>query len=1091
MSEIQRRLGQLPLRQRVRFLEMLRSGGAARVPDRPVARAHNGRAAASYAQQALWLQQRFDPDGSSYNIALGFRCAGPLDPAALRFALDTVVARHEVLRTTLPEQESGPVQAIAEHTRAELPIVALDNGDWPRAVELARSFAFERFDLATGPLWRAALYRVTEGGHLFVLSVHHAVFDGLSLVVLGRELTEAYRAYRAGEPAVLEPLPVQYADFAVWQREWLTGERLDRLVTYWRGQLADAPVTELPADRPRPASLSYRGSIAQHPLDAGTVEAVHGFAKELAVTPYIVYLTAFFLLVQRYTGQPDLLLGASTGGRSRPELDSLVGCFANLLPLRVELPERSTFRDAARLVDGVVREAFAYVDLPFGEIVRALNLPVDPARQPLAQIVFNLLSGLPVPELGDVVITPEILSQRTAKYDLTVEIADAGAASRVGAEYSTDLFDAETIEALLAQYVRLLGTVTAEPDRAVTGADLLSPDEVDELLHGWDGPRRPVRPVTVHGWFEQRARVTPDAPALIAGDLRLSYAELDQAANRAAQLLLRHGTRPGDRIALCLPRGAGYVTAVLGVLKAGAAFVPLDPKHPAARRDRVLADAGARLVLADPSLADPAGTQGTPVVAFDDAATAGLPGAAPQVTVAPEDLAYVLYTSGSTGVPKGVPIEHRSVVNFVDATRELFALTEHDTFLGYAAYTFDVSIFEMFGALLTGARLCVALDDERLDIGRLQALLERAEVTVTDLPPAVMALLAPEPLHRLRIVFVGGEAFSGEMVNRWNPGRRLFNGYGPTECTVTMVVHECAGTWQGSPPIGLPIRNHVAHVLDRDLQPVPYGVPGELVIGGTGLARGYLHRDDLTAEAFVDDPFGSAPGGRLYRTGDLVKRRRDGALVFLGRIDRQLKVRGIRIESGEIESALTEHPGVDRALVDLWVDERGAKRLVGYVVPLPGAALAPDELRAHATALLPSAVVPEFFVVVPDFPRTTSGKIDRSALPAPQLPAADTASAEHASETERILAVELWAPLLGLTDVNPTVSFFELGGGSLQAAQLITDIRRRFEVEIGVADFFRDPTVAGLAAVVDKQLGERPGQPELLAVGPTLTGGAG
>jgi amino acid adenylation domain-containing protein len=1082
MSELQRRLGRLPLERRVRFLSLLRSGGETRPADRPVPLPRTGAIPASYAQSILWFQDRVAPGQSTYHVTLCFRCRGPLDVAGLGAALTTVVARHEALRTTLPERDGGPVQQIAAPAPVELAVHDVP-GDDPdarhtRGVALAREFALAPFDLAAGPLWRAAVYRTGEQDHLFVFSVHHAVFDGMSVGVFAGELSRLYEAGRAGVPADLSELPIQYADYSMWQRDWLAGDRRERLVSYWREQLADVPLLEVPADRPRPAKLSYAGDIAQQPIPQSTVDAVHTIAREMGVTPYVVYLSTLFLLLQRHTGQDDLVVGASTAGRSRPELEALIGCFVNVLAIRANLPGEPTFRDAVRHVDGVVREAFAHGDLPFGQVVEALGGPSDPARAPIAQVVFNVLGDLPMPSFGGVEVEPELLAQRTAKFDITLEVADAGPGapahgSRIGAEYSTDLYDAETIEALLDQYARLLGRVTAEPDRAVRSTDLMTAGQVDELIHGWNGVRRPVRPLTVHGWFERQAAATPDAVAVEAGDERLTYGELDRAANRMAHLLRGHGAGPGQLVGLCLARGSSYVVAALGTLKTGAAFLPIDPKHPPARASRILADARPCVLLAEAELAGAYAESGVKAVAVNPADTFAMPDTPPAADVSPADLAYVLYTSGSTGASKGVPIEHHSVVNFVEGVQDQFALTEDDCFLAYASYTFDVSIFEMFGALLTGARLCVALDDDRLDIDRLQALLQRAGVTVTDLPPAVMMLLTPELLDRLRIVFVGGEAFSGEMVNRWNPGRRLFNGYGPTECTVTMTVHECKGRWSGSPPIGLPIRNHVAHVLDRNLDPVPYGVPGELVIGGEGLGRGYLNDPEKSARAFVDDPFGTAPGGRLYHTGDLVKRRRDGALVFLGRVDRQIKVRGIRIEPGEIEAALREHPGIAQALVDVWLDPRGAKRLVAYVVPAAGAEPAAAELSAHAGTLVPAAMVPEFFTVLAEMPLTTSGKVDRRALPAPSLPSAPATAPEHRTETERILATELWAPLLGVPAVDPATSFFDLGGRSLQAAQLLSDIRRRFEVEIGVADFFQNPTVTGLAAVVDKQLAGR------------------
>lgn len=668
------------------------------------------------------------------------------------------------------------------------------------------------------------------------------------------------------------------------------------------------------------------------------------------------------------------------------------------------------------------------------------------------------------------------------------------------------------------RFLRMLDGGGGEP---ATAARPLSPDEQEWLLAVGSGRQRPVPAQSADQWFAAQARATPDAVAVVAGSVQLRYAELDAAANRLAWLLNSRGVGREDLVAVCLPRGHEYAVAVLAVLKAGAAFVPLDPADPPARAAALLADAAPTAVLTagDPSRWLAAGA-GTPpaVLAMDQAAreAADCPGDRPPATPAPDDLAYVLFTSGSTGRPKGVMIEHHSVVNFVAAVRDLFALTAGDRVLGYAAHTFDVSIFEIFAALLTGAQLHVALDADRLDLDRLQKLLAEAGITVVDLPPSVMGLLDPSRLDALRIAFVGGEAFPGKLVTAWNRVSRFFNGYGPTECTVTMITYECTGSWHTSPPIGHPLDNHVAHVVDSELRLVPPGVAGELAIGGAGLARGYLNQPELTRSRFVRDPFGTAPDGRLYLTGDLVRRQPDGALVFLGRVDRQLKVNGVRVEPGEIEAALVALPGVRQAYVDVAGGPTPERRLVAYVGAPGTSPPTGAQLREALVRQLPARLVPQRLVVLPRLPLTSSGKVDARALPEPDLPGVDLANADLANadraapepatpepatperptesaagtagartagdDPERVIAEEVVGPILQVSEVDTGADFFALGGGSLQAARVISALNRRFQVQVTVAEFMRAPTVAALAALVERQRLAALPEDQLLAV---------
>jgi amino acid adenylation domain-containing protein len=569
--------------------------------------------------------------------------------------------------------------------------------------------------------------------------------------------------------------------------------------------------------------------------------------------------------------------------------------------------------------------------------------------------------------------------------------------------------------------------------------------------------------------FEAQARRAPQALALICGDTEMTYGELNRAANRLAALLRDHGAKPGATVGICQPRRADLIVSMLAVLKAGAAYLPLDPAHPAARVAAIAADASPVLILSGAADTASLADVDVPVLVLPELADqlSVLPGDDAPLAAGPGDNAYVIFTSGSTGQPKGVAIEHGWVVCFIDSVAELFELTPADRMLGFASATFDVSVFEIFSALLTGASLRFLTESERLSAETLQAVMENGGITVIDLPPAIMSLLEPERFTDLRIVFAGCEAYSGALVNRWNRGRRFFNGYGPTECTVTMTAHECPGTWDSSPPIGLPMANHVAHVLDSRLRLLPAGVPGELVIGGTTLARGYLASPELTAEKFVTDPFGTAQNGRLYRTGDLVKRLPDGSLAFLGRVDQQVKIRGLRIELGEIESAMASYPGIGQVCVRAWADDTGEKHLVGYVTTA-GSQPEPGQLRDHLAQRLPAYMIPAFFVTLPELPLNSSGKVDRRRLPGPDPASAASAVTDAPrSDTERALLHEVLIPLLHNDQVGIHDDFFRVGGNSLQAVQLMSAINRRFSVEIALADFFASPTVAHLATIVD------------------------
>ena len=1091
MNDFVKRLAKLPADRRAQLAALLSEADGTGPAAAPAPRQRWATGPLSAAQETLWFINQLSPGLPTYNTPICFRIEGELDVAALRRALTAAVARHEMLRASVTDGPDGPVQSIHPAVPVEIPLIDVpgaDPGERRATAEgCVRELSRRVFRLDEAPLWRAALLKVAEDEHLFLFVVHHVVFDGWSLDLFCAELARGYR----GADVIAPPGPrLDYGDYVLWERERPADEHLAELSAYWRERLAGAPPLELPADRPRPPEQSHRGALLDRSIELPGTDAVAALARSLRTTPSVVCTAAFLALLHRHTAAEDLVVGMPTANREYAEVESVIGYFVNMLPLRVDMSGDPTFEQLVQRTHEVVLDAVAHGSLPFGKLVEAVRPPREPSRSPLFQIVFayqNIAAELDLPGLR---VDHREVDTDTVRFDQTWDVVARPDGLRLGVRYSTDLFDRSTVEKLIDRYATVFRAVLADQELRVSRIPLLSETERDELLHRWNGPLRPVPEVTVPELFARQVARRPDAVALVVDGRESTYAELDREADRIAQVLRDLGAGPGRLVALCLPRGAGLIAAMLAALKAGAGYLPLDPTHPAPRLEAILGEATpVAVVTTAGSVIDGPPGGPFPVLRLDaDAARlAAVPQRPPLPSAAPADLAYAIFTSGSTGTPKGVLVEHRALVNFVGAMQELFELTERDRVLGFAAATFDVSVFEIFSALLTGARLYLATDDERMDVDRLQALLESAAITVTDLPPPLMALLEPERLPALRIVFAGLDAFPGELVNRWNPGRRFFNGYGPTECTVTMMVHECAGHWDGSPPIGLPIANHVAHVLDAAGAPVPVGVPGELVIGGAGLARGYLNSPDLTAARFYPDPFGTSPGGRLYRTGDLVRRRPDGAIVFQGRLDQQVKIRGLRIEPGEIESVLTRLPEVAQVAVQPVTPPGGERQLVCYVAGREG----PPEvsvLRDWVASHLPSYMVPARFVVLPELPLNASGKVDRRRLPAPDFgPAPAAGPVRYAGELERELAEQIVGPVLGLTAVDPEADFFALGGHSLSAARVLSRIRSRYAVAVGLADFFRTPTLRGLSTLVGQRRSAVDGDDELLAILASMT----
>ena len=1029
----------------------------------------------SFAQRRLWFLNRLEGPSSTYNLPLAARLTGELDVPALRAALGDVVARHESLRTTFPEIDGVPAQSIRSPEQAAPPLFLseVDESELDGAMADAAS---RGFDLSTELPVRAHLYALGGDEYVLLIMMHHIAGDGMSMAPMARDLAQAYAARLAGEAPRWAPLPIQYADYTLWQREVLGSETdpdsaIGRQLEFWRTTLAGLPdELRLPTDRPRPPVASHQGATVPFEIPADLHQRLTTLARQTQTSPFMVGQAALATLLTRLGAGTDIPLGTPVAGRSDEALDDLVGFFVNTLVLRTDTSGDPSFAELLDRVRTANLAGYAHQEVPFERLVEVLNPQRSLGRHPLFQVWLNLQNTEDVKiSLPGVRIGAQGAGIGAAKFDLAFSLREhhdeqgipGGMTGLV--EYSDDLFDADTVARMARRLVRLLDAACADPDLPITQLDLLSPAERDQVLREFNDTGHEVPRGTIADLFDRQVAATPAAVAISFAGTEYSYARLDAEANRLAHLLVRQGIGAEDIVAVTLGRTPRLVIALLAVLKAGAAYLPVDPDYPAERIAYLLADAAPSALISEGSARS---DTGIPTVALDDPALTGtlaaLPDTAPDRTTNPANAAYVIYTSGSTGKPKGVVVSHEGIGGF-GAIRERFGLDANSRMLQFASPSFDAAIWEVFAPLLVGGTLVLAGADD-LAVGEpLTALLARERVTHANIPPAALAVLASGALPESMNVIVAGEASAPELIARWATGRRLLNAYGPTEATVCATVSDPLAPGAGA-PIGRPLWNVQVLVLDDALRPVPVGTPGEAYLAGAGLARGYLGRQSLTAERFVASPYGPA-GSRMYRTGDLLRWLPDGNLEFAGRADDQVKIRGFRIEPGEIESVLMAHPDIAQAAVVAREDEPGDRRLVGYLVPREGhTAPATARLREHVAATLPDYMVPAAFVALPEFPLTPNGKVDRTQLPAPE-PAAATTVRGPGTPTETRLW-QIFAEVLRTDELDVAANFFELGGHSLQATKLVSRIRKEFAIELSLRDFFEHPSVAGLAVLL-------------------------
>jgi amino acid adenylation domain-containing protein len=1075
-----------------------------------LARAHALRSNAgewqlSPAQERLWFLDQLDPGNPAYNIPNATRLQGPLDVAALTRSLNDLVGRHEVLRSRFTGVGGRP--RVVVEPALTLSLEAQDvPGSTPAAREaalarLAGAEARRRFDLAAGPLVHAQLWRLAETDHVLLLTLHHIVADGWSLELMVRELAALYPAHAAGRPSTLPELPIQYVDYAAWQREWLdSADQVQGHLDYWKQQLADLPALLLPTDSPRPPAPTGRGAAHRFQWPRELLNQLDALGQRHKATLFMVLMAGLQTLLARYSGQDDVAVGTPIANRQRTELEGLVGYFVNTLVIRTRFNDLAGPLSFTRLLEHVrdiCLAAYTHQELPFERVVEALHPTRSLNPNPLIQAML-VMQGMPVShlQLGELRLSAMAVDSDTTKFDLAIifSVAEDGLAGTV--EYSTDLFSPATIARLMEHFKILLESIVARPESPLWSLPLLTPVE-QQRLTDWSSPRpAAAESRCVHQLFEVQVTRRPDAIAVVCGPDQLSYAELNRRANQLAHFLQRQGVGPEVLVGLCVERSLEMVVGLLGVLKAGGAYIPIDPLLPPDRLAFMVHDSGIEMLLTQARLADklPAGVRHIFHLDGDWSRLAHEQADNPASGVTPENLAYVPYTSGTTGQPKGSQIPHRSIPGFIFDV-DYVAWDSHDTWLQYSSISWDALTLELWPALLLGGR-CVLYSGQGASPGELGGEIQAERVSILWLTVALFnALLevAPEILGTVPKVLVGGEALSPGHIRRaleTCPQTQLVNGYGPSECTVFTCCYPIprqVERWGETIPVGYPIGDRRVYLLDKHFNQVPAGVPGELYVGGPSVARGYLQHPALTAEKFVPDPFAapSTPphatgmggaGGRLYRSGDLCRWLPDGRVEFIGRADHQVKIRGFRVELGEIENVLGQHPAVRDAVILASTDAGGQKRLVGYVVL--NTSTPTRELREYLKDRLPEYMVPAAFVVLDSMPLTSTGKLNRRALPAPETvqPDSDTLFVAPRTPLEKEVA-KIWAEILGLDQVGIDDNFFDLGGHSLLLTQLVSRLRTTFKIELPLRTLFESPTIAQLAvAIVQKQSEEIDGE---------------
>jgi amino acid adenylation domain-containing protein len=1102
MSEISSRIATLSPEQLARLSHELKAKQGSRAQEIP-RRREGDHCPLSFSQQRLWFLDQLAPANAAYHVPSALRLSGPLSLAGLKQAFSEIIRRHEVLRTTFDIVDRQPVQVVGPVFDLRLPTIDLQGLNHTEqeacTLKLATQHAMAPFDLWRGPLLRACLLRINEREHVLLAAMHHIVSDGWSLGLLIREVATLYEAFSQGRSSPLPELAIQYADFARWQREWLAGARLQEQLEYWKQQLAEAPILALPSDRPRPSVQSFAGAKCSRVLSESLCAGLKELSRQTGATLYMTMLAGFHALLHRYAQQARILTGTPVANRTA-ENDPLIGFFVNTLVLSSNFADDPSFVIHLERLRRQALVAYSHQDLPFELLVDELHLTRDLNYNPLFQVMFSWdEAGWNELELQGLEVESVPMEFPISQFDLTLSVGESRAQLRCDMQYNTALFEEATVNRMLGHYEELLHSVVREPQQRVSRLSLLSGGERQQLLRAWHETAMEYESAaTLSQLFERQVERDAGAIAVVSGEREVSYGELNERANRVGNYLRELGVGAEWRVGLLLERGVEMVVGLLGIIKAGAAYVPLDPSYPQARLEYMLQDAAVSVVLTERRLqrlaSEVAATTESvqTVLSLDEAwaAEAEASGGNLGVTVDSENLAYIIYTSGSTGQPKGVMVTHRNVARLFAATENSFAFDNRDVWTLFHSYAFDFSVWEMWGALLYGGRLVIVPYWVSRSPKEFYEMLVRERVTVLNQTPSAFRQLCqideqstPDVQHALalRLVIFGGEALDFASLGQWFRDHgdelpRLVNMYGITETTVH-VTERCVRaidlTGNSGSLIGRPIADLSGCVLDQYMELLPQGVPGELYVGGAGVARGYLGQPELTAARFVPDPLSGRQGARLYRTGDLVRYRAPDELEYLGRVDQQVKIRGFRIELGEIEAVLKQHGGVREVLVIDRELQREERQLVAYVVGQTETPPTAGELRDHVRGNLPEYMVPSAFVFLPALPLSPSGKIDRRALPLPEKePAQPKFPSAPLSEIEQTIS-SVWRQVLQVDEVSVHENFFDIGGHSLLMVQVQRNLANVLEKEIQLVDLFKYSTISSLANYLDEN-GHKP-----------------
>ncbi|MDH5546983.1 MAG: amino acid adenylation domain-containing protein, partial [Gammaproteobacteria bacterium] len=1038
----------------------------------------------SFAQQRLWFLDQINPKSSLFNVPMFMRLNGPLNIAKLFDTFNEVVQRHEVLRTVFTSIAGQPLQIIKPQFFIPLPVIDL-SGLSNDVVEtniskLADTEAKRPFVLYEGPLLRTTLLKLGSDEHIILMTMHHIVSDGWSMGVLIQELSILYNALSRGQQNPLPPLTIQYADFAQWQRNWLQGQALEQQLGFWREQLEGAPgLLELPTDRQRPPVQSHRGSSVYFTIEKSLAKQIKTLCSEQGASAFMTIMTALHILLSKLSGQQDICVGTPIANRNYQELEPLIGFFINTLVIRSHQDDRHSFRQLLSDVRERTLSAYSHQDFPFEQLVDELNIPRDMSYPPLYQVSFSF-HNMPQPGLqaSEIRLCPLATPMSMVKSEIELHITESSNGFSGHWSYAVDLFDESTIDRWSNSFLYLLKQIVANPDASLRELSLLTHDQQQKIVAQWNNTSKAhSSPFCIHQLFEARVALNPHADALLIGDQSMSYGELNRRSNQLAHYIRSQGASPDKLIGVYTDRSFDAIIAILGILKSGCAYVPLDPDSPQERLVSTLKDAHARMLITDSNM-----VQNLPdlparvlnqlsyrelVLDTEWSKIESCSEEDPTNINVPGNLAYVIYTSGSTGQPKGVQIQHGSLCNLVHAQSASFNHKQNTRYLQFSSLSFDASVSDIFCTLISGGMLCIASQTQRHSIDEMKQWMTSQNINAATFPPSVLTAMGSHlSLPQLKTLIVAGEACPASLVNQWAPHCDFFNAYGPTETTVCASLTLCDESEQ-APSIGYPINNVNIYILDRHLNPVPIGVVGELYIAGAGLARGYLNKFQLTAEYFIPDPFNTVVGARMYRTGDLARYLDDGQIEYKGRVDHQVKLRGFRIELGEIEATLRSHPAIAEAVVLATEGELADKRLSAYLIAQAGTEI-PDatDLRAFVQKYLPGHMVPNTFTNIDQVPVTISGKLDRKRLLETVTAEKKTTFVSPRNAIEKTIA-DVAMEILKVENVGIHDNFFELGGHSLLATQFISKIQDQLQVRLNVSVLFENPTVEKVAAYIE------------------------